>query len=263
MKFNGIILAAHRGDRKRFPENTLPAFSAAIKSGADMIETDVQMSKDGVMIIMHDDNTVRTTGTDGVIGKMTLKEIKQLDAGAWFSNDFKKTEIPTVSEFIELIKDTNILINWELKDYPCVCGDDFAFKSADKLIELIEENGLGERSMVNSFSNRLLEHIYLRYGHKYPIHGQGINACSQSNDRAETPEKTLFDWCCLYSEKPGMSPLDFGGNFEYCVANNIYPCVCLNDTEEIYAKALKLGCKMFTSNDIHTADKILKALNVR
>ena len=263
MKFNGIILAAHRGDRKMYTENTIPAFESAIESGVDMIETDIQMSRDGIPIIMHDSNTVRTTGTDGVIRDMTLEEIKQLDAGAWFSEKFRHISVPTVTEFIELIKDTELLVNWELKDYPYVCGDDFAFESADRLIELIEENGLGERSMINSFSNRLLEHVYLKYGHKYSIHGQGIRACSQSNDRANTPGETLFDWCCLYSEKRGMSPLDFEHNFEYCLSNGILPCVCLNDTEEIYGKALSLGCRMFTSNDIHAAQKILKTLNVR
>ena len=60
-----IILAAHRGDKKRYPENTLPAFEAALRFGVDMIETDVHMTRDGHLIIMHDRNLKRTAGYDG------------------------------------------------------------------------------------------------------------------------------------------------------------------------------------------------------
>ena len=136
MNGNRIILAAHRGDCKACPENTMPAFGKAIAFGVDMIETDVHMTRDGELIIMHDRNTARTTGHDGLTDQMTLAEIKALDAGGWFSEAFKNTSVPTVKEFIERIKNTQILINWELKDYPSVVGDDFAFGAADKLIAL-------------------------------------------------------------------------------------------------------------------------------
>ena len=156
MKGNRVILAAHRGDRKTAPENTMPAFEKALDFGADMIETDVRMTKDGELILMHDRNAVRTTGYDGFTNEMTLAEIKTLDAGELFSEGYANTEVPTVREFINLIKDTNMLVNWELKDYPTELGDELAFTAADKLIDLIEASGLTERSMVNSFSDRVL-----------------------------------------------------------------------------------------------------------
>ena len=84
MNGNSIILAAHRGDRKTCPENTMPAFERAIAFGVDMIETDIHMTKDGELIIMHDRNTVRTTGHDGLTDQMTLAEIKALDAAVFF-----------------------------------------------------------------------------------------------------------------------------------------------------------------------------------
>lgn len=263
MKGNRVILAAHRGDRKNCPENTMPAFEKAIAFGVDMIETDIHLTRDGQLIIMHDRSTKRTTGYEGFTNEMTLAELKKLDAGSWFSEAYKNTPVPTVQEFIDLIKDTDVLVNWELKDYPIAVGDEFAFEAADKLIAMIEENGLAERSMVNSFSDRVLEHICEKHGHKFPIHGQGILKCGKNNDRAGIPQTELYDWCCLYPDEKGMRPVDFPHNFTYCTENHILPCVCVPDVAETYRRYVELGCKMFTSNNIYEADRILKELGVR
>lgn len=264
MKYSGnIILAAHRGDKKCFPENTIPAFESAIRFGADMIETDIHMTRDGKLVIIHDRNTRRTTNYNGYTNEMNFEEIKKLDAGSWFSDEFANVQVPSVKEFIELIKDTDMLVNWELKDYPCEVGEEFAFRSADKLIELIEENGLTDRSMINSFSDCVLEHVYLKYGNRFSIHGQGIHNCQNTIDKASVSQTELYDWCCLYPNIPNARPMDFPENFEYCIANGILPCVCVSDTLESYDKYIKLGCKMFTSNDIYEGDKILRMLNVR
>ncbi len=258
-----VILAAHRGDRKTCPENTMPAFEKALAFGVDMIETDIHMTKDGELIIMHDRNTKRTTGHDGLVDQMTFEKIKALDAGGWFSEEFKNTSVPSVQEFIEWIKDTQMLINWELKDYPSVVGDDFAFRAADKLVALIEENGLSARSMVNSFSDRVLEHIIQTHSHKFPVHGQGILHCQKTTDKATVPQTELYDWCCLYPEESGKQALDYPHNFAYCEKNNILPCVCVPDILEDYDRYIQLGCRMFTSNDIYKADTILRALGQR
>jgi glycerophosphoryl diester phosphodiesterase len=263
MDRNRIILAAHRGDKKNYPENTMPAFVAAYEAGVDMIETDIHMTKDGELIIMHDRSALRTAGVDRYVTDMTLSEVQELDAGAFFSEEFRGTKVPTVREFIEWIRDTNLFINWELKDYPNSVGEALAFEAADRLIALVEEYGLGDRSMFNSFSDRVLEHIYLQYGHRYPIHGQGIHRAKKTCDTAETPEEEIFTWCCLYSEEKGKLPIDFPENFIHCTECGIKPCVCLADTEEIYRRSIELGCRMFTSNDIHEAKRILTLLGER
>ena len=263
MQYDHIILAAHRGDRKRCPENTMPAFIASERFGVDMIETDIHMTKDGELIIMHDHTALRTAGVDRRISEMTLEEVLALDAGYLFSEEFRGTKVPTVREFLEWIKGTSLTVNWELKDYPKHVGDELAFLAADKLIDLIEEYGMGERSMMNSFSDRVLEHIYEKCGKRYPIHGQGIHRCKKTNDTAATPEEEIFDWCCLYSEEKGKLPMDFPENFRYCTERGIKPCVCLADTEEIYRAAIELGCEMFTTNDIYEADRVLRLLGKR
>ena len=258
-----VILAAHRGDRAKCPENTLPAFESALRCGVDMIETDVHMTKDGHLIIMHDRNLKRTAGYDGLTYEMTLEQIRTLDAGAWFSAEFAGTRVPTLLEFVELIKDTGVLVNWELKDYPCHVGDDFAFAAADKLIAIIREHGLEGRSMINSFSDRVLEHVYNQYGKAFPLHGQGIFNCQKTRDAAAIPQEQLYDWCCLYPNTAGYAPMDFPENFAHCIAHGILPCVCVPDELDVYKRYVELGCRMFTSNDIYKANEILKRLGQR
>ncbi len=263
MDGSSVLLAAHRGDKKNYPENTMPAFEAALRAGVDMIETDIRITSDGELILIHDRNALRTTGFDGFVIEMTLAQIKALDAGSFLSEEFIHTRIPTVREFLEWIAPTQLLVNWELKDYPYELGDAVAFACADKLISLIREYGMDQRSMINSFSNRLLEHIRQQWGHTFPIHGQGIHHCRRAKDTSIMEEKDLFDWCCLYPEESGKSPVHYRENFDYCLEHGILPCVCITDTLEDYQKAIQYGCKMFTSNDIYAATEILRALGAR
>ena len=120
-----------------------------------------------------------------------------------------------------------------------------------------------ERSMINSFSDRVLEHVYNKYGSAFPIHGQGILHCQRTNDTATIKQEELYNWCCLYPNEKGYSPLDFPENFEHCKKHGIIPCVCVADTLDTYRRYVELGCRMFTSNDIYEADRILKELGLR
>ena len=258
-----ILLAAHRGDRKRFPENTMPAFESALRFGVDMIETDVHMTSDGALVLIHDRALQRTTGVEGTTDQATLQELRSLDAGSWFSPEFRNTPSPTVEEFISLIKDSNMLINWELKDFPHELGDDFAFLCADRLIDTIRKHGIEQRSMINSFSDRVLAYVYGKYGSAFPIHGQGIYRCQRTKDTAGVAQEELYNWCCLYPNVKGQAPLDFPENFAYCEKHGILPCVCVPDHMDAYKRYVALGCRMFTSNDIYEADRILKELGLR
>ena len=139
-------------------------------------------------------------------------------------------------------------------------------ESYGKLLhELIEEYGLESRSMLNSFSDRVLEHLYKKHGHRFPLHGQGIHNCPKTCDHAEIPEEEIYDWCCMYANDPkgGFNCLGYPENFAYCVEKGIKPCVCIADTVENYSKAIEYGCRMFTSNDIYAADAVLRELGER
>ena len=102
-----------------------------------------------------------------------------------------------------------------------------------------------------------------QYRNKFPIHGQGIYKCKRSCDLSEIGETELFDWCCLYPNEVGRNPIEFKENFDYCAKNDIIPCVCIPDNIENYKTAIDYGCKMFTSNNIAEAARILSELKVR
>lgn len=117
-------IIAHRGSKGTHPENTLVAFKEAIECGAEGIELDVQFTKDGELVVIHDNKVDRTTNGTGEIISFTLKELKALDAGSWFSAQFKEERIPTFSEVLEVLVQEEFkgLLNIELKtdekDYP-------------------------------------------------------------------------------------------------------------------------------------------------
>ncbi len=98
-----MLNIAHRGASGTFPENTLSAFRAAIDAGADMCELDVQLTRDGAVVVIHDDTVERTTDGKGEVAKLTLEELKRLDAGAKFKGGAIKGErIPTLDEVFEV-----------------------------------------------------------------------------------------------------------------------------------------------------------------
>ena len=82
-------VVAHRGYRGLYPENTLAAFEAAIAVGADMVELDVCLTRDRVPVVIHDKTLYRTTDGKGLVSEHSLSELKELDAGSWFSSEFK------------------------------------------------------------------------------------------------------------------------------------------------------------------------------
>ena len=89
------LIYAHRGASAYAPENTMSAFHEAARRYADGIELDVQMTKDGAIVVMHDEDVSRTTNSQGLVREKTLKEIKELDAGGWYSRLYVGEKVPT------------------------------------------------------------------------------------------------------------------------------------------------------------------------
>ena len=147
-----LSLQAHRGASGLAPENTLAAFRMAIESGADGTEMDLQVTKDGVVVIIHDDAVDRTTDGRGCIGDLTLAEIKRLDAGAKFSPAFRGERIPTLRELIDLVKasgNERFRLNLEIK-----FADGREGHPADleeRVLAVLREAGFLERVITQSF----------------------------------------------------------------------------------------------------------------
>jgi len=108
-------LCAHRGALETHPENTIPAFRAAIEAGAQMIEFDVWLTKDNQMVVIHDATVDRTTNGKGKVSDLTLEEIKQLDAGSWKTPEFVGVKVPTFQEVLAEMP-YNIWLNVHLKE---------------------------------------------------------------------------------------------------------------------------------------------------
>jgi glycerophosphoryl diester phosphodiesterase len=108
------LIIAHRGASGDFPENTLAAFAAAIEAGAQMCELDVQLTADGVAVVIHDETIDRTTDGRGKVAAMSLAEIRSVDAGGKFGSAFAGARIPTLEEVLELAQG-RCALNVELK----------------------------------------------------------------------------------------------------------------------------------------------------
>lgn len=144
LRATGPLIIAHRGHSLEVPENTTEAFRRAIELGAEMIEADVNVSRDGRLVMMHDPTLERTTDGAGPVSGATLDELAQLDAGGWFGTDFAGLRIPTVEETVELARDAGIWMCFEVK------GGDAAEAEgiANALITLlVARNALGFAAM--------------------------------------------------------------------------------------------------------------------
>lgn len=106
---------AHRGSKANRPENTLAAFEEAARVQSDGIELDVHLTKDQEVVVMHDEKVNRTTNGTGQIKQFTLRDLQELDAGSWFSGNYRKEKVPTLKEVLELLSDYSGVINIELK----------------------------------------------------------------------------------------------------------------------------------------------------
>lgn len=98
-----VLVIAHRGASGYAPENTLASFAKGVEMGADIVELDVHLTKDDSVVVMHDYNVKRTTNGKDDIENMTFAELRQLDAGSWFSPEYKNEKVPTLNEVLRLV----------------------------------------------------------------------------------------------------------------------------------------------------------------
>lgn len=141
-------IAAHRGFSKIYPENTMLAFQKAAETGCDEIELDVQLAKDGTVVIIHDETLKRVTGAEGWVKDYTFEELRRLDASGAFNGKYGVNPIPSLEEYFDWVRGTGITTNIELKNsiyyYPGL---------EEKTISLIRKHGLEERVLFSSFNH--------------------------------------------------------------------------------------------------------------
>ena len=168
-------IIAHRGANKKAPQNTMPAFRQAIEDRADGFETDVHLSKDGVPVICHNYSVDMTSDGVGPISSYTLDELKKLDFGSYFSDDFKGTQLPTLDEFLDLAAASDAeIINIELK-----CPESGLRELVSKTLDAVKTHGVLGRVIISSFSPEVLKTVKLlepacRTGFLYPTTNRKI-----------------------------------------------------------------------------------------
>lgn len=140
-----VKIYAHRGASLRYPENTLEAISEAIRLGADGVELDVQRTVDGELVVIHDEELTRLTGSPGFVKDLTLAELGTKNVGHYRGEE---ASVPTLSEVLDLFRNNALEINLELKNslYPLPHME-------DDILRLVGEFGLESRVIYSSFNH--------------------------------------------------------------------------------------------------------------
>lgn len=146
-----LRITAHRGASLNAPENTLAALRQAIAEGADCAEVDIQETQDGRIVLFHDENLQRITGKDRRLWECTYEELSSLDAGSWFSPQFKGEPIPLLEDALSLARG-KIDLSIELKEYR-------ESSLVQNTLRLIEQYGMAEQCTIVSWSLKTLEKV--------------------------------------------------------------------------------------------------------
>jgi glycerophosphoryl diester phosphodiesterase len=146
-------IIAHRGNSSITPENTLVSVQSAIDAQADRTEIDVQLTKDGVLVLMHDNTLRRTCNRNGKVSDYNYKELSEMDAGSWFSDAYANERIPSLEQVLELSKDKiNLLI-----EFKSITGREEEYAKA--IVQLVNDFGVKQQVIISSFHLEELEEI--------------------------------------------------------------------------------------------------------
>ena len=233
-----IGVAAHRGDSYNSYENTWSAFRAALACGADMIETDVHMTKDLSLVLIHDDKVDRTSDGCGYVRDMTLAELEALN----FGDANAPERIPLFEDFMAWISTTDLTVNIEIKEFFMEGNESRSIHCIEEVISIVEKYGMGDRILINSFDALVLEYCYKKWGKRYPLHGFYPFSHHKNLDKAEIdPTEYLFCACIFDAKNKAL--------FEDLKKMRIEPWLCASVTQKgLLETAIENGAKLITTN---------------
>ena len=248
---DNIFVAAHRGFSEKYPENTIPAFQAAIDLNVDQLEIDVRVTKDDQLVIIHDATVDRTTNGTGKVCDYTLEELRRLDAGSWKGEEFKGLQIPTLIEFMDLVKDLpDMTIDFELKEYPVAGWEEKSYSVCDRVMKIIDDYGYTDRCVINTFNGKLHGYIHKKYGKKYRQHVYYPPAYMGEYD--EEPYNYAYCSCMFRSVKK---------DYDWMKARGVQPWAGASvKNAETVDQAIADGAVLITCNN---PDVILQLLRER
>lgn len=248
-----IYVAGHRGWSAAYPENTMESFRAAIEAGVDQIETDVRITKDGELVLIHDATVDRTTNATGRVCDYTLAELKAMDAGSHKGAEFAGCRIPTFREFMELVKDhPTMTLDIELKEYPDEGHEAISYEVCDRVVEMLKEYDYLDRSVLNTFSAKL--HCYMQ--EKYPQYRRHVYFPPERMKQYEGDPYADAYCCCMWGD-----PMSSKEAFDEMRAKGIQPWAGakVKDAETV-DEAIRCGATLITCNNV---DEVLALLRER
>lgn len=240
-----VLISGHRGVRALLPENTLPSFEKAIAMGVDSLEFDINMTKDHIAVVCHDNTLDRTSNGSGFIHDHTLEQIKKLDAGCRFGDGEltgKGYQIPTLVEFAELLlKHPHILLNVEIKEK--------TFETVDQTMATFGALNMLDRCVFTCFDASVLHYMADCYG----VKTQGFVAQRMQHFK-EGPNGTYSK---MYAVGLGMADLTEENVRRFESMGIQVWCWCPDDDQAV-DDALRLGARLMTCNDPRPALRRIK-----
>ena len=196
---DGRMIFGHRGLSSLAPENTMAAFRCAMDHQVAWVEADVDIIADGTVIICHDSTLDRTTNRTGRYDDLTVDDLEGIDAGGWFSPQFEGEPLPTLRELIDLMNDTGLNANIEIK--PNETGKEATLRLIDGVIAQLERLRPDVKVIVSSFSHLLL-HLFKQRAPEVPV-GCLYESRSLSDDWRSTLEIVGADF--IHPEDSGLT----------------------------------------------------------
>ena len=143
---------AHRGASAAAPENTIPAYRAALRAGIHQLDLDVRFTRTGIPVVMHDPTVDRTTNGTGRVSRMTLAELRSLDAGSWFSPEFAGVKVPTLRQALDFGRTRGASFQLELKGRPTA-------QQLDDFLNRVRWLGMLDRVRVIGFDEETIAQV--------------------------------------------------------------------------------------------------------
>ena len=237
-------LCAHRGAMKTHPENTIPAFRAAVEAGAHMVELDVWLTKDNQIVVLHDSKVDRTTNGEGNVSDLTFREIRKLDAGKWKDVEFVGAKIPTFDEVLSEMP-YNVWINVHVK------GEG---ELPVKVAKTIAEAGRLHQAFMacNIEAARQAKAV-----------APGIMICNM--ERQSTPQEYVNLTIDSKADFIQITTIDYPGitdDLKLLKDNGIRINYFGTDSPELIKKLLEIGVDFPLVNDIFEGLKVSEELNI-
>lgn len=242
-----MIVAGHRGMKAFFPENTLLSFQKALDQKVDMLEIDLNLTKDKQVVVIHDNTLDRTTDGAGLVHDYTLKEIKSLDAGKWFAEEFAGLKIPTLREFCDLIAPyKELLLNVEIKEK--------THETVDLAMRILQERALMEKCVFTCFDAEIISYMHDRYSVKTQGFPDFLMQNFMGGEQGTYSKMYAIGIAMKYLTKDLVQEFELRG---------ILPWSYCPDTDEQILQSIDCGVRLVTVNNPEPALRIFKEKGLR